>query len=70
MTPDPSETKTRCPYCELAEGHLGDCVVPIIELLTNLAQILDVVKQEWGESWSAWDQEQRDKITQFLLWKV
>ena len=35
-------------------------------LLTNLAQILDVVKGEWKESWSDWDQQQRDGITQWL----
>jgi len=35
-------------------------------LLCNLAQILDVVKQEWAKSWSAWDQEQRDGITSEL----
>lgn len=36
-------------------------------LLTNLAQILDVVKIEWGEAWSEWDQAQRDGITKYLL---
>jgi hypothetical protein len=36
-------------------------------LFTNLAQIIDVVKQEWGESWSVWDQEQRDSITAWLI---
>jgi hypothetical protein len=36
-------------------------------LLCNIAQILDVVKQEWGESWSAWDQEQREEITRVML---
>lgn len=35
-------------------------------LLTNVAQILDVVKGEWGPAWSAWDQEQRDGITNWL----
>lgn len=35
-------------------------------LLTNIACILDVVKQEWGEAWSQWDQEQRDGITAWL----
>ena len=38
------------------------------DLLTNIAQILDVVKGEWAESWSAWDQEQRDAITRYLTW--
>jgi hypothetical protein len=38
----------------------------IRNLLTNIAQILDVVKAEWGEAWSAWDQQQRDAITKFL----
>jgi hypothetical protein len=37
------------------------------DLLTNVAQILDVVKGEWGETWSDWDQEQRDRITACLL---
>jgi len=36
------------------------------DLFTNIAQILDVVKQEWAESWSAWDQEQRDGISRIL----
>ena len=36
------------------------------DLLCNVAQILDVIKGEWGEAWSAWDQEQRDGITAFL----
>jgi len=36
------------------------------DLLTNVAQILDVVKGEWGEAWSDWDQEQRDRITTCL----
>lgn len=29
-------------------------------------QLLDVIKIEWGESWSAFDQEQRDKISEVL----
>jgi hypothetical protein len=36
------------------------------QLLNCLAQILDVVKGEWGESWSEFDQEQRDKISKWL----
>jgi hypothetical protein len=39
------------------------------DLLCNVAQILDVVKSEWAESWSPWspwDQEQRDGITELL----
>jgi hypothetical protein len=39
----------------------------IANLLTNVAQILDVVKLEWGEAWSTWDQEQRDSITKILM---
>lgn len=34
--------------------------------LCNCAQILDVVKIEWGESWSDWDQSVRDDITACL----
>lgn len=40
----------------------------IADLLTNLAQILDVVKGEWAEEWSVWDQAQRDEITLFLIY--
>lgn len=36
-------------------------------LLCNLAQILDVVRQEWGESWSEWDQQQRDAISRIQM---
>lgn len=36
------------------------------DTLCNCAQILDVVKIEWGESWSVWDQSVRDDITACL----
>lgn len=26
------------------------------QILCNVSQILNVVKQEWGESWSEWDE--------------
>jgi hypothetical protein len=42
-------------------------IIAFRDLVCNVAQILDVVKREWGESWSAWDQEQRDKITELLM---
>ena len=35
----------------------------LAEVLTGCAQILDVVKIEWGTSWSEWDQSIRDGIT-------
>ncbi|MER9662326.1 hypothetical protein [Mesorhizobium sp. M0159] len=40
----------------------------VANLLTNCAQILDVVKGEWSKdgSWSAWDQSVRDGITSTL----
>lgn len=38
-------------------------------LLINIAQILDVVKTEWAEAWSPFDQEQRDHITKLLIAK-
>ena len=41
-------------------------VISAADLLTNLSQIIDVVKGEWAESWSQWDQEQRDAITAWL----
>jgi len=47
------------------------CVITdeVENLLVNIAQILDVVKTEWGESWSSFDQEQRDHITKLLMAK-
>ena len=38
----------------------------VAELLADIAQILDVVKGEWGPSWSDWDQGVRDRITATL----
>jgi hypothetical protein len=40
----------------------------LINLLTNVCQILDVVKIEWGETnaWSEWDQSVRDEISEYL----
>jgi hypothetical protein len=40
----------------------------LINLLTNVCQILDVVKQEWGatNAWSDWDQSVRDGISEYL----
>lgn len=38
----------------------------IADLLCNLAQLLDVVRIEWGDAWSLWDQEQRDHITRLM----
>lgn len=41
-----------------------------VSLLTDVSQMLDVVKVEWSEdkSWSEWDQEVRDRITKHLRW--
>lgn len=36
------------------------------ELLTNCCQLLDVIKGEWGESWSEWDQSVRDGASAWL----
>jgi len=38
----------------------------LICLLTDIAQILDVVKTEWAESWTDFDQSAREQITQRL----
>ncbi len=38
----------------------------LADVLCGAAQILDVVKQEWGKSWSDWDQQIRDGITEQL----
>lgn len=37
-------------------------------VLTNVCQILDAVKQEWGaeKCWSSWDQSVRDAATEWL----
>jgi NTP pyrophosphatase (non-canonical NTP hydrolase) len=52
---------------EFVEGEMIETKwKDIANLLTNVAQILDVIKIEWGESWSAFDQEQRDKISEVL----
>ena len=48
----------------IEQEKLAECA----DLLVNLAQIIDVVKQEWAEAWSEWDQEQRDGITKYLKW--
>lgn len=51
---------------QAARADRAELLTPITNLLTNIAQILDVVKQEWGEAWSSWDQEQRDAISTML----
>ena len=38
----------------------------LANLLTGCANILDVVKLEWGEAWSEWDQSIRDGISREL----
>lgn len=43
-------------------------VADVPNLLCNIAQILNTVKQEWGESWSTWDQEQYDSLTRLQRW--
>ena len=35
-------------------------------IMTDCAQILDVVKREWGSSWSGWDQDVCDRMTAWL----
>lgn len=49
-----------------ADGVISD---EVENLLINIAQILDVVKTEWAEAWSPFDQEQRDHITRLLCAK-
>lgn len=36
------------------------------QIMTDAAQILDVVKGEWGSSWSGFDQGVRDRISTWL----
>ena len=38
----------------------------VADILTNVCQIIDVIKQEWGEAWSDWDQSVRDAISKWL----
>jgi len=35
----------------------------LANLFTGCANLLDIIKQEWGPSWSEWDQSIRDGIT-------
>lgn len=57
---------------EITRAYLGDFNeewgTEVQNLLCDIAQILDVVKAEWEEesSWSSWDQEVRDRITESL----
>lgn len=46
----------------------GDPVYQAAGIMTDVAQILDVVRREWSEvgQWSDWDQSVRDKITTWL----
>jgi hypothetical protein len=37
------------------------------EVLVGAANLLDVIKTEWGEAWSEWDQSVRNGITRALL---
>ena len=41
-------------------------VSEVANILTNVCQIIDMVKQEWGDEWSDWDQSVRDEISQWL----
>lgn len=49
------------------ERELNEIKTEMGDLLVNIAQILDVVKTEWSDEWSEWDQEQRNHITRFLI---
>jgi gas vesicle protein len=66
LNADNYELREQGAELEAGRAPLLELVKDYVILVTNLAQILDVVKGEWGESWSDWDQEQRDKITDLL----
>jgi hypothetical protein len=53
---------------EHAKSQTGERISKIetADILTNVCQIIDVVKIEWGEAWSAWDQAVRDSISLWL----
>lgn len=36
-------------------------------VLVGACNLLDVIKGEWGESWSEWDQSIRDGLSAMLL---
>jgi len=36
------------------------------DILTNCCMLLDVIKIEWGEAWSDWDQSVRDAASAWL----
>lgn len=52
----------------LSPCRIGEETEEAIRTLTNCAQIIDVVKGEWGKAgaWSAWDQSVRDDISKTL----
>jgi len=54
---DAAERKLR----EMREARLKACA-----FITNVCQILDVVKIEWAEAWSDWEQSVRDAATTWL----
>ena len=49
-----------------AGDHSKNREVIAAGIMTDCAQILDVVKREWGASWTGWDQGVRDRITTWL----
>ena len=46
--------------------YSNDPAFQAAQIMTDAAQILDVIKGEWGESWSDWDQGVRDRISTWL----
>lgn len=67
---DPDAHEVELGICPDCEGRGCENKVDEQNLLTDLAQIIDVVKREWepGGSWSEWDQSVRDRITKRLRW--
>lgn len=49
--------------------HSGDPIYQAAGIMTDAAQILDVVSREWGKvgQWSEWDQSVRDSISAWLF---
>lgn len=64
---DPTDPVSACENCgEEASETESLCASGLETLLIDACQILDVVKQEWSESWSDFDQSVRDRMSQVI----
>lgn len=52
---------------KLADFHGSEPIKQAVSIMTDAAGLLDVIKGEWGASWSEWDQGVRDRLSSFLF---